>query len=328
MRLLVTGATGFVGARLAIRAAREGHRVAGLGRNASAELRATFAQHEVELRLGDINDPVFVDDAISRSTHVCHLAAAWREVGLPIEHYRHVNVDGTRNVALAAARHGLSKLVFCSTIGLHPRRSKEVITEESRFDLTNPYEESKAETEDLLRAIARDTGLSIAMLRPADVYGPGDLRLLKLFRAVARQRFPLVGPGTGRRHMLHIDDLTGALLMACVQASGPCEAFIIAGPDVVTLRALLEQLTKLLAVRRFGFRVPFGPMKALAAVIEDVCGMIGVTPPIHRRSLDFFLTDVEYDTRKARSKLHWTPLVSLDSGLRQTIEWYRREQLL
>jgi nucleoside-diphosphate-sugar epimerase len=328
MRLLVTGATGFVGTRLALRAAREGHQVTALGRNANADLQATFAHHGVDLRLGDINDAEFVSDAVSRSSHVCHLAAAWREVGLPIEHYRRVNVGGTRNVALAAARHGVSKFVFCSTVGLHPRQSPEVITEESRLDITNPYEASKAETEELLRATARETGLSITVLRPADVYGPGDLRLLKLFRGVARQRFPLVGAGTGRRHMLFIDDLAGALLAACERDSGSCESFIIAGPEVITLRALLELLTKLLAVRRFGFRVPFGPMMAAAAVIEDVCGVIGVTPPIHRRSLDFFLTDVEYDTGKARRTLQWTPLVSLDSGLQQTIDWYRQERLL
>jgi nucleoside-diphosphate-sugar epimerase len=231
-------------------------------------------------------------------------------------------------VALAAARHGVAKFVFSSTVGLHPRQSPEVITEESRFDITNPYEASKAETEEFLRATARETGLSIAVLRPADVYGPGDLRLLKLFRGVARQRFPLVGAGTGRRHMLFIDDLTGALLAACERDSGPYESFIIAGPQVITLRALLERLTKLLGVRRFGFRVPFAPMMAAATLIEAVCGVIGVPPPIHRRSLDFFLTDVEYDTSKARRTLQWTPLVSLDSGLQQTIDWYRQERLL
>lgn len=328
MRILVTGATGFVGSRLAIRAAQKGHRVTALGRNASGDLRAAFAQHGVVLKLGDINDPNFIGDAVRGSSHICHLAAAWREVGLPIEHYRRVNVDGTRVVASAAARHGVTKLVFCSTVGLHPRQSQEVIAEDSRFEITNPYEASKAETEEMLRAMAHNTGLAVAILRPADVYGPGDLRLLKLFRAVARQRFPLVGAGTGRRHMLYIDDLTEALLTACAQDSGPCEAFLVAGPDVITLRALLERMTKMLGVRRFGISVPFGPMKVAAAVVEDVCGLIRVTPPIHRRSLDFFLTDVEYDTRKARSKLRWMPHVSLESGLRQTIDWYKRERLL
>jgi len=328
MRLVVTGATGFIGTRLALRAVREGHQVIAVGRRASADLQADFSSHGVGLRLGDITDDEFVNDVVRHATHVCHLAAAWREVGLPIDHYRRTNVAGTRNVALAAARHGVAKLVFCSTVGLHPRQSPDVIAEASQLEITNSYEASKAEAEELLRATAADTDLPIAILRPADVYGPGDLRLLKLFRAVAQQRFPLLGSGTGRRHMLYIDDLTSAFLAACANDSGSCEAFIIAGPEVITLRGLLGRLTNLLGVRRFGFRLPFGPMKIAAAIVEDVCRLLGVTPPIHRRTLDFYLTNVEYDVSKARKMLRWTPQVPLDSGLQQTINWYRQEKLL
>jgi nucleoside-diphosphate-sugar epimerase len=328
MRILITGATGFIGSRLALRASSRGHEVVAGGRRLNDALRAQFAAAKVEVQLGDVTDPVYVERIMPGITHVCHLAAAWQEVGVAEEYFHKVTVDGTKNVADAAVKYGVAKLVHCSTSGVHNRTSGAVISETSPIEVVNSYEIAKIEAERMLFARAKATGLPTIILRPADGYGPGDLRLLKLFRAVAKQRFPLIGPGTGHRHMIYIDDICDAFLAACTAAAPEPQAVLLAGPEVVTLKELVERLARVLGVPKYGFQLPLAPMRLLAAVTEDVCKALKVAPPLYRRRLDFYTVDVQYDIRKSREVLQWTPQISLDAGLRMSAEWYRRQGLL
>jgi len=328
MRILITGATGFIGSRLALRASAQGHEVTAGGRRLSDPLRAQFAAAKIDVRLGDVTDRAYVDQCMSGITHVCHLAAAWQEVGVAQDYFRKVTVDGARNIAEAAVKHGVLKLVHCSTSGVHSRTSGAVVSETSPIEVTNPYEVAKIEAERMLFAHANATRLPTIVLRPADGYGPGDMRLLKLFRAIAKQRFPLIGAGSGHRHMIYIDDICDAFLAACAAPAPEPQAFLIAGPEVVTLKELCERLARVLGVPKYGFRLPLPPMRLLAAVTEDVCGVLKVSPPLYRRRLDFYTVDVQYDIRKSRDLLGWTPKIGLDEGLRLSAEWYRQQGLL
>jgi len=328
MRILITGATGFIGSRLALRARAAGHEVLATGRRLNGPLGAQFATAGVESRLGDVTDAAYVDSLMPGITHVCHLAAAWQEVGVADEYFRKVTVEGAKNVADAAHKHGVARLVHCSTSGVHSRSSGAVVAETSPIEVTNSYEKAKIEAERMLFARAKTTGPSLVVLRPADGYGPGDMRLLKLFRAVAKQRFPLIGSGMGHRHMIYIDDICDAFLAACIAPVAQPEAFLIAGPEVVTLKQLVERLARVLGVAKYGFQLPLAPMRLLAAVTEDVCGVLKVSPPLYRRRLDFYTVDVQYDIRKSKELLHWTPQTGLDAGLRQSADWYRKQGLL
>lgn len=328
MRLLVTGATGFVGSGLAIEAARRGHQVSGCGRNAASPLLPDLAAAGVRFTAGDITDARFADQSTRGISHLCHLAAAWREAGASEAYFDRVNVEGTLTLARAAAANGVAVFVYCSTIGVHARAARDPIREDSAYDVTNAYERSKLKAEEKLREFARSTPMRIAILRPADAYGPGDLRLLKLFRSVQKGRFPLIGDGRGRRHMLFVDDLVSAFLATCEAGFSSGEVFIIAGAETTTLLALLNRLVALTGSRRFGVRVPALPMRIAAALIEDACRIVGKTPPLHRRTLDFYRTDVVYDIARARNTLHWAPQVSLADGLQRTLDGYRQRGLM
>jgi nucleoside-diphosphate-sugar epimerase len=328
MPLLVTGATGFVGSRLAIEAAQRGLEVTGVGRSTQGSNIAALTSAGVRVVAGNILDPAFCAQATLGMTQICHLAAAWREASASAEHFLKINVEGTLNLARAAAANGVAKFVFCSTIGVHARISRDSVREDSAFDVTNPYENSKLQAERALQQFARETPMRIAILRPADGYGPGDLRLLKLFRMVKRGRFPLIGSGEGRRHMLYVDDLAAAFLAACEADYDSGEAFIIAGPETTTLLDLLKRLMVITGSSRFGIRIPSWLMRPVVGPVEDISRILGVPAPLHRRTLDFYSTDVVYDTAKAQQVLHWNASVGLDEGLRRTLEWYRAKGLM
>ncbi len=327
MKLLVTGGTGFIGSHLAEQGRRRGAEVVVLGLTERPEERANAALLSslgVEVLPGSITDADLCRRAAQGATHIFHLAVAMREGGRSDEFFESINLDGTRHLLQAATAERVERFVYCSTIGIYGHRAPGVTREESPLSPGNIYERTKVTAERLVRDFAENCGLSAVVLRPADVYGPRDQRLLKLFRGVSRGRFPLFGSGSGRRHMVYVDDVVSAFFNACEREAAVGEGLIVAGPRACTLRELLDEVTAATGSSRYGIRLPLAPMLALAAVVEDVCASLAIDPPIYRRRMDFFHSDSEFDTSKARRVLGWEPKVDLGEGIRRTLEDYRR----
>jgi nucleoside-diphosphate-sugar epimerase len=331
MRLLVTGGTGFIGSHLAEEGRRRGAEVVVLGLTDRPEEKAnveTLTRQGVEILAGSITDADLCGQAVRGATHVFHLAVAMREGGKSDEFFQSVNLEGTQRLLEAAARGGVRRFVYCSTIGIYGHRAPGITREDSPLAPGNIYERTKVAAEKLVRQFGESGRLPYAILRPADVYGPRDQRLLKLFKGVSRGRFPLFGRGSGRRHMVYVDDVVSAFFRACERDQALGQAMIVAGPRPCTLRELIESVQRTTGSHRFGIRLPLAPMLAAAAIVEDVSRALKVDPPIYRRRMDFFSSDSEFDTTRARQLLEWEPRVDLEEGVRRTFEDYRRAGLV
>jgi nucleoside-diphosphate-sugar epimerase len=327
MRLLVTGGTGFIGSHLAEEGRRRGAEVVVLGLTGRPEEQANaelLSRRGVEVLSGSITDADLCRRATRGATHVFHLAVAMREGGKSDAFFESINLDGTRHLLEAATAQRLERFVYCSTIGIYGHRAPGVTSEESALAPGNIYERTKVSAERQVREFAEKCGLAAVVLRPADVYGPRDQRLLKLFKAVSRGRFPLFGTGEGRRHMVYVDDVVSAFFKACQREEAVGQGLIVAGPQACTLRELVDEVRLATGSRRYGFRVPLAPMLALAALVEDTCAAVKIDPPIYRRRMDFFHSDSEFDISRARRVLDWEPRVDLREGIRRTLEDYRR----
>jgi nucleoside-diphosphate-sugar epimerase len=326
VRLLVTGGTGFIGSHLAEEGRRRGAEVVALGLTDRPEERANaelLATRGAEILAGSITDAGLCARAMTGATHVFHLAVAMREGGKRDEFFETVNLDGTRRLLEAAGRGHVERFVYCSTIGIYGHRAPGITNEESPLHPGNVYERTKVAAERMVRELAPAAGVPYTILRPADVYGPRDQRLLKLFRGVAAERFPLFGHGNGRRHMVYVDDVVAAFFAACERPEAVGQDVIVAGPESCTLRDLIEEVRRTSGSARFGRRLPLAPMLAAAAVVEDTCKVLHLDPPIYRRRMDFFTSDSEFDTSRARRVLGWAPRVGLSDGVRRTYEAYR-----
>lgn len=331
MKLLVTGGTGFIGSHLAEDARRRGAEVVVLGLVDRPEEQANARLLEglgVRVLPGSVTDAALCARAMDGVTHVYHLAVAMREAGMTDGYFEEINLGGTRRLLEIARTGGLQRFVYCSTIGIFGHRAPGITNEESPLHPGNVYERTKVAAEALVREFHRSNGLPVVILRPADVYGPRDQRLLKLFRGVAAGKFPLFGDGAGRRHMVYVDDVVSAFRLACERDEAVGQALIIAGPEPCTLRELIDAVARACGQRRFGFRLPLAPMLAVAAVVEDVCTALKVTPPIYRRRMDFFHSDSAFDTSRARRVLAWEPRVHLDEGVALALEAYRKAGLV
>jgi nucleoside-diphosphate-sugar epimerase len=327
MKLLVTGGTGFIGSHLAEEGRRRGADVVVLGLAERPEERANaelLARQGVAILPGSITDAELCERAMRGVTHVFHLAVAMREGGKSDEFFERVNLEGTRRLLEAAGAAKVERFVYCGTIGIYGHRAPGVTSEGSPLHPGNIYERTKVAAERMVRELAPTLRLPYTILRPADVYGPRDQRLLKLFKGVRAGRFPLFGDGSGRRHMVYVDDVVSAFFAACERPAAVGEGVIVAGPRPCTLRELIEEVRRATGSARFGRRLPLTPMLAAAAVVEDVCQALKLDPPIYRRRMDFFTSDSAFDTSRARQVLGWAPRVELDEGVRRTFEDYRR----
>ena len=321
MRVLVTGATGFTGGHLAAHLASHGDSVRALVREPARG--AELAGAGVELVTGDLAQRQTLAAAVAGVDVVYNVAALYRQEGLPEATYRTVNAEAVGWLVEAAARAGVRRVVHCSTVGVHGDIAHPPANESAPLAPGDTYQVTKLEGERLAAAAARGTELVI--VRPSGIYGPGDRRLLKLFRGVARRRFVILGDGKIFYHLTHIDDLVEGFRLAGTVPAAAGRTYILAGGEVTTLNELVAIIAGEAGVRPLGVHLPVWPFWIAGAACEAVCAPMGIEPPIYRRRVDFFTKSRAFDIGRARAELGYAPQVDLRSGARRTLAWYRAQ---
>lgn len=330
MKVLVTGATGFTGGRLAEHLADRGDDVRALVRPRS---RAKFEQSPLPAKgivaaEGDLTDAAALKRAAAGVDVVYHIAATYREAGQPDSAYRATNVGGTRNVLEAARAGGAKRVVHCSTGGVHGHIANPPANEDAPFGPGDVYQETKLEAEKAGREFGNTTGLDVVVARPIGIYGPGDTRFLRMFRGLARGRFPLIGGGQVFYHLTFIDDLIEGFRLCGTVPAAKGRTYILAGPRYTTLEQLVGMVAKELNVPPPRAHLPVWPFWTAGLLCEMICVPLRLEPPIFRRRVDFYTKSRAFDTTRARTELGFAPKIDLEEGIKRTADWYRTEGLL
>ena len=321
MRVALTGGSGYTGGRLleALRARGDDVTVLVRPESVSEAIRAK-ASRVVEGRLGDAEAARRLVDGVDG---VLHVAAVYRTAGHSDSYYREVNVVGTEVLLEAAARQGVRRFVHTSTVGVHGHVESPPADESSPLAPGDIYQSTKAEAEVLALEFHRKRGLPVAVVRPGAIYGPAETRFLKLFRAIARGRYAIVGTGRTFYHPVYIDDLVEGFLLALERPEAVGEAFLVCGPSYVSQRDLAALVAKHTGGRVLPFRIPARPVQWAGDVVEAICVPLGLEPPLHRRRVDFWTKSRAFTIEKARRLLGYAPKVDLDEGIARTAAWYR-----
>jgi predicted dehydrogenase/uncharacterized protein YbjT (DUF2867 family) len=235
-RVLVTGATGFIGRHVLSAVVRAGNRPVALVRDPAT---ARMIADHVEVAHGDITDPVAVGRAVKGIDSIVHLAAATRTNDHD-EAYA-VNVLAGRILASAAIAAGVRRLVAVSSIAVHRER-------------LSTYASTKREMERVVLA----SGLPSVVLRPALVYGPGEGGLFGRMVQTMRRLpvVPVIGSGRQRMRPIHVDDVVDAIMTSLDAADAVGRCYDLVGPDETTVGELLERIASTIGVRRRLVRVP------------------------------------------------------------------------
>ena len=330
MRALVTGATGFTGGHLAAMLARRGNDVRALVRPRSLErfAQSDAASSGVRACAGDLSDVDAIARAAEGTEVVYHIAATYREAGQPDSAYRDINVGGTRRVLEAASRAGVKRVVHCSTGGVHGHIERPPANEDAPFSPGDIYQDTKLEAEQLAREYGRQHPLEVVVARPIGIYGPGDTRFLKVFRGLARGRFPMLGSGEVFYHLTFIDDLVEGFGLCGEVPAAAGRTYILAGPRYTTLNELVAMIAAELHVRPPRLHWPVWPFWTAGWLCEMICVPLRVEPPLYRRRVDFYTKSRAFDTSRARAELGFAPKVDLADGIHRTADWYRQQGLL
>lgn len=325
---LVTGATGFIGEALVRKLLARGDAVRVLVRNRQKLERLGLGIDDVVE--GDITNREAVMRATDGVDVVYAIAGTFREAQLADRDYRAINVEAVGTLLEAAIANGVSRVVHCSTCGIHGSIDEGRPADESHaIRPVGIYEETKAAGEQLAFELGRADGVEVTAIRPTPVYGPGDTRLLKLFKLARRKPTILIGDGTAAYHLVYIDDLTEAFVLAGSRPGVAGQAFLIGGPEIPSLNDILQTLAALDGREKLDVvRVPAKPVWLAGWLCEAVCRPLGVSPPIYRRRVEFFINNRAYKIDKARELLGYEPKVGIRDGLQRTAEWYREQRLL
>ncbi len=330
-RLLVTGAAGFIGGALFRRLNNMGLDVIGtvLFPYERDQIRRTGGKSEVL----DLASSEPWDDVLNGVDIVINVAAMFNETEATEAEYDRVNHIGVMKLAETAARLGCERFVHVSTVGVHGDVKEFPAKETSPYNPMDLYHRTKLAGEVALLGLAKTLppeGMVVTANRPAMVYGPGDMRQLKLFKAVLSRRFAMIGSGRTWAHFGYIEDQVDSLLLSATQPREHVhgEAFNIASGEPTQLNDIVAAIAKLGGVPKPKLKVPLLPVMTLAIAIELLCRPFRIRPPLSRRRVGFFTHNRGFDLSKAQAKLGYRSQWGLDRGIAETIRWYRKQNLV
>lgn len=311
MTILVTGANGFVGSALCARLLRDGAAVRAAVRSQPDGVGA--------IAIGSISSETDWTAALRSVDQVVHLAArvhVFNDKSTdPLAEFRQVNVEGTANLAHQAAAAGVRRFVYLSSIKVNGEFTQEghTFTADDAPAPEDPYGVSKHEAEQALRQIAADTGIEVVIIRPPLVYGPGvKANFESMMRWLAwGVPLPLATVTQNRRSLVALDNLVDLIVTCLSHPAAANQTFLVSDCEDLSTADLLKRMGAALGYPARLFRLHPGLLKLGAALVRK--------PGIYQR----LSGSLQLDIAKTGQLLGWSPLVSVDEGLRRAAESFR-----
>lgn len=327
MRVIITGAGGFIGGHLVVDQLRRGREVTALDLKVGA-LASHNSNPKLNIIQGDFTDGEMVGKLLPGHDVCYHLASAHLETGVSDSLFWRVNVEGTRDFIERCYQAGISRFVHCSSVGVFGDIENPPADEDSECHPDVAYEKSKLAGEQAVKEFAREYGFDTVVIRPAWVYGPGCPRTLKLIRQIKKRRFFFVGNGQTLRHPIYIDDMVEGFEVAATHDRASGEVFIMAGPHAVTIKDLSIEIARNLGVPPPRLKLPKAVIWPVCVLFESGGRLMKREAPFTRRSLKFFTGNTAFLIDKANRLIGFTPKVAFPEGVKVTINWARDNRLL
>ena len=327
MKFLVTGAAGFVGNALCAELLKQGQSTRAAVRAACAPIKC----NEV-ISVGCMDGETNWADALRDVGVVIHLAARVHVMkdtcADPLAEFLKVNLHGTANLAKQAARAGVKRLVYVSSIKVNGERTlasksspddvrgeRDAFTEADKPNPQDPYAVSKWQAEQALQRITQETGIEVVIVRPPLVYGPRVKgNFIRLLAAIDKGiPLPLAG-ARNTRSLIYVGNLVYALITCATHPAAAGQTYLVSDGDGDSTAELVKQIAHALGRPDWSFYLPPALLRAAAV-------LLGRTDQVDR-----LFDSLCIDDNKIRRELSWLPPYTQEQGLRETANWFLGEQ--
>jgi len=330
MRIAVTGATGFIGQHLVSALLEQDHRVVALTRRPGARVALALAERGVELREGDLSEAQSLGPFLEGAEALYHLAAEGHvsaSTAAALARFRRVNVAGTHSLLQACLAHGGLRRVVCfsstAAVGLIPDR---LVDEDTPPQPVSPYQKSKREAE--LAALEYTDRIPLILLRPCMVYGPGcQGEFLKICRLVQRRIFPRLGRGPSLTPIVHVRDVV-QLSTAALHRGEVGGTYFAVSEQSYPVARIVRAICGALGQRYVHPAVPLHLVLAAARLVELSARVARRPAPFTPRNILSTAANRSFSPRRAQEDLGYVQSVTLESGVAETVRWFRAEGLL
>ncbi len=321
MKILVTGATGFVGKTLVNHLIKTGHKVISLSRK-QTNLLPTEVEQLVCSMESLLDDTQSLSEKLKHQLQnidvVIHLAARvhmmQEEAENPLQEFRLVNRDASFALAKMAAEAGVKRFIFLSSIGVNGNCNTKPFSEFDRPAPQEPYAISKNEAEQGLLKLARETGMDVVVIRPPLVYGPSAPGNFGSLMKWINKGIPLpFGAIHNQRSLVALDNLVSFIIHCIDHPKAANEIFLISDVEDVSTTELLQKVAVALGKKSRLVPVPVSWMQFMAK-------LLGKEAMANR-----LFGSLQVDSSKARELLGWTPVITMDEQLKKTAEAFQKQ---
>lgn len=320
--VLITGANGFVGARLCRTFIDNGFEVIA-GVRQSSDL-SQLKDLNVTYRYGDVCQPETLSTMVRGVQYIVHNAGLVK--AKTAERFFEVNEKGTRNLyeAISTRNPGVGKVIYISSAAASgPSDGTKSRTEQDPPQPITVYGRSKLAGEQA--ALSYAGRFHSVAVRPPGIYGPGDREILGFFEAVKWRLRPCIGNMSRRLHLVHVDDLCRGVCKAVTGGTESGTAYFIAEDRAYTMAELVTLLERGVGKRGVPVVIPAPVFRFIAALSESLLKVFGITPMLTREKAGELLASWELSTDRAREHFGYGSEITFEQGARETYLWYKRE---
>ena len=316
-RLLVTGATGFIGKAVINALLLQNDHVVAAVRNEDASVQ----QGAEKMIVGNLSVMSNWTSALKGIDVVIHTAARVHvmddSAADPLTEFRNVNTDGTLNLARQAANAGVKRFIYISSIKVNGEMTPagQSFKPDDIFIPTDSYGLSKYEAEQGLFAVANETGMEVVIIRPPLVYGPGvRANFLSMMKWINRGVPLPLGAVYNQRSLVALDNLVSFIIHCIKHHKAANEIFLISDNEDVSTTQLLKKVAKAFGKKAFLLPIPVSLMRFMAKLF----GKADVA--------DRLFCSLQVDSSKSRELLNWAPVITMDEQMKKTAEAYLNEK--
>lgn len=320
MRILVTGATGFIGSSLVNRLISNGYEVSVLVRSKKNKRLSA----KIEIIEGDLTVPSSLEKIAKNKDIIFHLAAGLPHHNLTGDEYWAVNVKGLENLLASCVEGNVKRFVHVSTVGIYGPTSQKGVSELSRLKLTDAYSITKFKAEEAIRKFSKEKGLPLTIIRPTMGYGPGDTRpgFINLFKLIKKKLFIPIGDGKNFFHTIYVDNLIDALILAATKKEAIGDHFIIGDDPCPTMGQIIQEIALVQNTSIPPFYIPDSIAFCIGKIF-DLSGALGLPAPLNSRRVKFMTENRKFSIDKVKKVLGYKPKVNLAEGIERTYKWYK-----